>query len=41
MGVDSARNAPNAAPVEPVRAEVRFKKIEAMAIQRIHFARSP
>lgn len=38
--VNSARNAPNVAPVEPVRREVSFKKIEAMAIQQINFARS-
>ncbi len=38
--VASARTAPNVGPAEPVRGEVSFMRIEAMALQQVNYARS-
>lgn len=38
--VNSAKAAPNVSPTEPVRGEISFMKVEAMALQQVNFARS-
>lgn len=37
---NSAKAAPNVSPPEPVRGEIRFMKLEAMALQQVNYARS-